>query len=409
MPQTPSEITDADSPEVIRKARQTILLLSGTFFLVFMGTGAQQLYLVPYLQDVTDWTPLMRALVPATVYLSMMVFRVGNVYLLRRWSNWQLTMVGAVTYSLFSLLMLLVFFVKSYPLAIGAAAVWGWGGAAMWAGTTMSILDATDAGKRAHGVGAGTLYAATHAGWLAGSIILGLIYRNHDWQPFSLYIAALGLTLIGNLMVLCHPRDKGFVAHMPTLGDLLDVARRAKVVIAGFLQLTSALSFGLMLGVFGDYVKNTYGGEYIWITGMFYPFVQFCLSYLGGAMAGKLGHGAVLAGSFLIAACAMWVAVSFTTVVAAGFAAAGLAVLAGTVPVVSAAMIGDSADRSRRPLAYGALFVWRDFGVASAAIWSKVLMRDTGDFAGIFQTFALVFVACAFVSLLLRRVAQQRL
>ncbi len=409
MPTNQPETTRADSPEVIARARRTVLLLSGTFFMVFMGTGAQQLYLVPYLRGITDWTPLMCNLVPGMVYLSMMVFRVGNVYLLRKWSNWRLTMVGATTYSLFSVVMLATFYLESYPLALLAAAVWGWGGAAMWAGTTMSILDATDAGRRAHGVGAGTLYAATHGGWLAGAAILGLIYGNPSWQPFSLYIAAIVFTGIGNLMVLTHPRDADFVPQMPTLQDLLVVARRSKVIVAGFLQLTSALSFGIMLGVFGDYIESTYGAQYIWLTGTFYPLVQFCLSYLGGSLADRLGHGTVLAGSFLIAAASMLVAVSFASIVAAALAAAGLAVLSGTVPVVSAAMVGDSADRSRRPLAYGALFVWRDFGVAATAIWSSILMRSTGDFASIFNIFAVVFVVCAFVSLLLRKYARERL
>lgn len=389
-------------------ARRVVLTQSAAFIFIFMGAGAQQLYIAPYLQDCTEWSGLMRGLVAAAVYASMMVFRVANVYLLRRWSDWHLTFIGSLTYTLFTLAMLGTFWVKSYPLAIAAAIVWGWGGAAMWTGTTMQVLAATDAIKR-HGIGTGFLYGAAHAGWLVGTIILGIVYQQTAWEPYSLYLVAAALTVVGNALTWLHPRKADFVPHRPTLSDLLEIAGKAKARIGAFLLVTSSLSFGLMLGVFGDHIKSQHGAQYIWITAMFYPGVRLILSLWGGWLADRTGHGFILAGGFVAAAAGMVLAAQWQTVAAAALAATALALLGGTVPVVATAMVGDSADRTRRPLAYGALFAWRDLGVVLAAVWGKVLMRGGGDFTETFNTFAVAFVLCGLVALMLQRYAKERL
>ena len=402
---TEDAVTLEATREDARKARKTVFLLSGTFFLIFMGAGAQQLYIAPYLEGCTGWSGLMRGLVVATIYASMMVFRVGNVYLLRRWSYWRLTAVGSLTYLLFTLAMLATFWVKSYALLLAAAALWGWGGAAMWTGTTMQILAATDVGKR-HGIATGVLLAATHGGWLVGTVVLGHVYATRE--PYVLYIVAASITMIGSTMAWLQPRDEGAMPPMPALSDLWEIARRAKVRIAAFLQVASALSFGFMLGGFGDHIKAQHGTEYIWVAAALYPAVRLILSFSGGALADRVGHGFILAGGFFVAAAGMLVAGHGQSVGSAAIAALALGTLSGAVPVVATAMVGESADRQRRPLAYGALFAWRDIGVVVAAVWSKVLMRGTLDFGATFASFAYVFVLCGLVALALERYAKER-
>lgn len=399
--------TDIDGEEA-RQARRRLFLLSSTFFFIFAGAGAQQLYTVPYLKDCTEWTGLMRGLVVATVYISMMVFRLGNVYLLRNWSNRRLTFVGSLTYTTFTLVLLATFWLKSYPLAIIGAAVWGWGGAAMWAGTAMQVLEASDKGKR-HGLNTGLLYAGTHGGWMTGVVVLGLVYEHHAWPPYTLYIVAVAITAIGNVLAGMQPASSEAFAEKPTLRELMRVSSRAKVRIAGFLMAASAMAFGLMLSVFGDHVKLQYGVQYIWITAMLYPAGRMVLSIVGGALADRVGHGFLMSAGFVSAAVGMTIAAQWDSIVAMGVAALSLALLNGTVPVASTAMVGDSAERKRRPLAYGALFAYRDLGVVVSAIWGKVLMHEGGQFAQTFSTFTIVFIACGLVALLLQRYARERL
>jgi hypothetical protein len=390
-------------------ARRVLLMQSGAFFFIFLGAGAQQLYLSGYLQVCTDWTPVRRGAVIATVYASMMVFRVANVYLLRGWSDWLLSLVGSLTYTLFTLVMLATFWLKSYPLALAGAVVWGWGASAMWAGTTLQFLAATDAGQRKHGAIQGLLYAVTDAGWLAGTILLGMIHARASLPPYALYAVAAGMTVVGNVLAVLAPRDLEPQGPMPTVGDLLRVASRGKALVAGFLLVASSLSFGLMLGAFRDYLEHTHGPQALWVTAMFYPGMRLMLRFAGGRMSDCMGHATVLATSFLSAAAGMFVAAGWQTIAGAALAAGTLGLLNGAVPVVASAMVGESADRARRPLAYGTLFAWRDLGVVVATLWGQALMGGGGDFAFTFRTFAVVFVVCGVLSLLLQKYAEERL
>jgi len=95
----------------------------------------------------------------------------------------------------------------------------------------------------------------------------------------------------------------------------------------------------------------------------------------------------------------------------AGLAATALMLgfLNGSVPVVSSALIGTSADRARRPLAHGAFFTWRDVGVVTAVVAGNLLGVSTDNFMLVFEVFSGVFCACGVVSLILNAYAEDRL
>ena len=67
------------------------------------------------------------------------------------------------------------------------------------------------------------------------------------------------------------------------------------------------------------------------------------------------------------------------------------------------AMIGDSASRERRHLAFGALFFWRDMGVIFSLFLGQFLLAKLGNFRLCFLVFACIFVLCAFLSMMLVR------
>lgn len=389
--------------------RTQVLLLSAAFFFIFLGAGAQQAFLLPYLAEFTHWSDLQRAFVIAAVYFSMMIFRLGNVYLLRRWPQWLFTILGSLMYAGFTAAMMLVYFVRSYPLALLAAFAWGWGGAAMWMGTTMRILALTDRARR-HGTGMGILYAATHAGWLTGVVVLGMIFDAvQTSRPYLLYASALGFAVLGSCLLLLLPRPREPLPEMPTLSGLAAIMRRAKSRIAAFLLFSAALSFGVVLGVFTDFVERQHGAVWLWRCTLFYPLAQLVLSLAAGLLSERVSHGSVLALGFFGGGVGMLL--PLLTGHPAGLAGTALmlGVLNGTVLVVSVAMIGDSAERARRPLAYGAMFTWRDFGVVVAVVAGKLLGITTDNVALVFEAFAAVFFGCGIVSLILNKYAEERL
>ena len=393
----------------VRRQRSHLLLLVGIFFFIFAGAGAQQLYLVPYLRQITAWSGLKCALLLAVVYTTMMVFRVGNVYLLRHWPDWKWTAAGALTYFLFPTGMFLLAYFPSYALALGFAMLWGWGAAAMWGGTTMQTLALTEGTRGRHGLGMGLLYAGTHAGWFSGVIVLGLIFAHTGARPELLYVAAAGITSVALVLSLALPRSGEVTIAPPSHAMLWQIVTRPKALISIFLLGTSALAFGLMLGAFADYVEVEYGAAYVWITAMFYPGICIVLSFLSGVLSDLGGRAPVLSISFLLGAVGCFLAVAWHSPVALAITAAFLGLLSGAVPVVSASLIGDSAERKRRPLAYGAILTGRDFGAVLGLVSSRVIGGEAADLATSFLVFAGLFLLCAGVSALLQRYVQQRL
>ena len=380
------------------------------FLFLFMGAGAQQAYLLGYLNRVASWPAVRGSVVVATIYFSMLVFRLLHVYLFPDWTDRRLTVTGSLTYLLFTLVMLVTAFVPSLPLVLAGACVWGMGGAMMWAGTTMQTLTAADEAGGRHGTGMGLLYCATHAGWMIGAIVLGNLYR---WLPedrlYYLYVAAAGITLIGNLLAFRLPPTGRVVRELVGLGGLLSAMVRGRTLIAGVLQLVSALAFGLFLGALQRYVEQEHGlGKWVWLSAAMYPATRMVLSLVGGILVDRIGHVPILCGGFLAGAGGLALAIAWHSPVAALVTSLTLALLGGMVPVVASAMIGAGTDAGRRPLVYGIVFSWRDLGVVIAAVGVSLLDMEF-DLGTALTVFMYVFLGCAVLSLLLVRFGRQRM
>jgi predicted MFS family arabinose efflux permease len=305
--------------------------------------------------------------------------------------------------------MFLVAYFPSYPLGICFALLWGWGGAALWGGSTMQTLKLTEGVRSRHGLGMGLLYLGTHAGWLSGVIALGLVLAHRPAAPQLLYAVAAAITFAALVLAIGLPRDSQVTITPPTVAMLWQIATRSKALIAMSLLGTSALAFGLILGTFADYVKAEYGAQYIWITAMFYPGTRAVLSLLSGVLSDLGGRAPVLALSFLLGAVGCALAATWHTPVALAITATCLGLVSGAVPVVSASLVGDSAERKRRPLAYGVLFTGRDLGTVAGLVGSRIVGGAAADLRTSFVLFAALFALCAGISAMLQRHAAQRL
>jgi len=398
------------APDPSHLARRVVWTLTAANLFLFFGAGAQQQFLMSYLGDLTPWGATARSAIIAGVYFSMMFFRIANVWLLRRWPDRRQTIVGALTYTGFCVAMAAFFFKRQYALALGAALVWGWGGAALWAGSSLQILAATDRGKAQYGSTVGVLYTATHLGFALGVVGLDWVYSSvGEGSLYLLYVVAAAVSLVGNVVLLTTPRLDHVEPEKPSLIALLQLMSKGKALISGFLQFASALSFGLMLGSFGDVIKVSYGKGWIWLLAAPYPLARLAWGWASGAISDRLGRAWSLAGSFLfvaasLAGCGMW-----SSPATIGVASAALGLLSSTVPVIASAIVGDSADRRRRPLAYGSLFVYHGAGVATATLAGAVLRSHFATFQPVFLIFAGIFAVCGVVSVALQRWAEQRL
>ena len=76
-------------------------VLSGAFFFLFMGAGAQQQFLLPYLREATSWGTMRYSSVLAAVYFSFMLWRLGIGYSIRALGEYRSIVLGSLTYTAF--------------------------------------------------------------------------------------------------------------------------------------------------------------------------------------------------------------------------------------------------------------------------------------------------------------------
>ena len=379
-----------------------LMVLSATFFFIFLGPGAVQQHLDKVLGD-------KRFYVLATVYLSFCFWRVFVGITIQWLGDFLSELFGAATYVLFAATML---FSTSWPVVLVAACVWGWGAASFWITSQSQVLDAT----RRYGASSGLLYAFTVGGQALGVGLLALIAAR--WQPtggWTLTEVLLGTCVVlgvpGLVLICLVPRRK--VERTPfSLRAFWAIASQKPIVLVGIIQLLSALSYGVLLGILSEIAKATAGGQ--WPTVPFYV-ARLVLVFPAGALADRIGKERVLKFSFLLAAAGLLVAVMWRSSpgLSLGICAAAMATQSVLAASNSMALMGDIAKSENRHMALGAVFFWRDLGVviplfiAGALKGRLARMGDATAVADVFYTslfgFAAVLVASAFICDALRR------
>ncbi|MGD8239397.1 MAG: MFS transporter [Armatimonadota bacterium] len=391
------------APPATQRIPIDLLLLPIAFFFLFAGAGAQQTYLLAYLEEVAGWEPVKRAWVLAAVYLSFSFFRVANVYLLRSLADHLSILLGALTYLLFIFCVLLA--PTSYPLLVIAAVVWGWGAAAVWSGSSTRMLDVTDTRER-YGAASSFLYGGTHAGFLVGVVLLGMLRTR--FGGFTVCWVAVNITAVAVLVLTRLPR-RDIPRETPSLRALAGMALSAKGATVGFFLLTSSLGFGLLIAALDEYVGGRHSARLVPFVLASFPAARLVVSFAGGILSDRFGRHRVFLAGFGLTAAGLIGCVIYEHPASVALAALFMGGLHAGIPVAAMALIGDSADRGRRPLAYGALFVWRDLGIVVAILASRILQVHTGGFETVLLSFGVLFALCCIPAALLGRRAEERL
>lgn len=382
-----------------------VMVLSAAFFFIFMGAGAQQQYLVPYLDKYLGFSN--PTIVLAAVYLTFLVFRILSAYIVPHMGDYWSIVLGAATYVLF---VVSVLFFREHWLILGAALMWGIGAALFWVSSTVRVLDVTDK-KGRYGKPSGMLYASTHAGFLTGVLLLGFVLDR--WNYEGLFRAALGVTLIGWVIILFISRT-GLARESPQFREFIEVWRTRKGKIVGVYNTLSSLGFGIMLGVFAQYTFAEFGPVVLKVA-VFFSISRMLASSYGGILTDRIGTHRVLLFGFVISAIGLVVPVLSVSIVGLGIAAFSLGILGGVVPVAAMSIVGDSTLAARRYVAMAALFIWRDFGVAVGLLGGDFIRNILGGssaeegFHSAFVAFAVIFAVCAALSPVLGRAAEEKL
>lgn len=369
-------------------------VLSLAFFFIFMGASFQQ-FLIPYLQETTSWSSMKCSTILVMVYATFIFWRIFVSYSIPVLGDYLSIVLGSLTYSGF---VAILYLTKQYHLLMFAAFVWGWGAASLWIVSSTQVLDA--ARESRYGMASGVFYAATHAGFAVGVMVLGRM--GERFSKDAMLLSAFAAMVIGNIVMLFVPRKR--VKRESDIRVIFSMMRAAKVKIVGFFLFASSLGFGFLLGAFTGVAEGKENSfVYLANAAFLFPFARFILSFLGGAISDKLGKAITLFLAFIISSLGLFLAGIWSNIVTAGFSAFALGIQGGLVPVAAMAMIGDSAPAERRHLAFGALFVWRDLGVVVSVFLGQYLRLLLGGFRSCFLVFACIFLFCALLSVVLVR------
>ena len=260
------------------------------------------------------------------------------------------------------------------------------------------MLDAAQGSR--YGSASGIFYAATHAGFAVGVMLLGRMGQRFGTD--MVLLSALAAMVIGNVVILFVPRKR---VHRETdIRVIFAMIRTTKVKIVGFFLFASALGFGFLLGAFtGVAEAKEHGFVYLANAAVLFPLARLVLSFSGGAISDRLGRAKTLVLAFVISSLGLFFAGIWSNIVTLGLSALGLGIQGGLVPVAAMAIIGDSAVAERRHLAFSALFIWRDLSVVVSIFLGQYLRSLLGGFKPCFIVFAGIFLLCALLSLILVR------
>jgi len=383
------------------KPPRDLLILSISFFFIFMGAGAVQQHLtsVPVVQAHSTY-------VLAILYTAMMIGRVFVAYSIVKLGGFLSEILGAVTYFLFALGLGLLNRVEwVYLLAV----IWGLGGSSMWITSGCHILEASQ--RRHYGTASGFFYMMSLTGQTLGVFLLQVVVTwaaVHGKSPRIMPLVAAGITLIGIAVMFGVEKGVSFKEEF-RFSSFYRILVDERMFLVGIVQLLAAMCFGILLGVFQDYSKAKLGNQYPAVA--FFA-IKALMSVMGGRLSDFLGRDRILRYGFLLSTAGMLIAGMWTSrpMLSLSLCALALGTQAALVPTASTALVGDLVAGERRHLGLGAIFVWRDVGVVVALLFGKALAGLLGgqplaigpiSLQGqqvVFLVFALVFAFCALIT-----------
>ena len=192
------------------------------------------------------------------------------------------------------------------------------------------------------------------------------------------------------------------------------MAVSGKGALVGILLLCSSLGYGILLGPVQISVRDLLPAVWLGIVPFAFYATKSVLSYAGGRLSDRIGRETVIMGGFLLAAAGLALGASWTSTVGLLFCSFAMALQNALAPTSATAVLADATSSERRHLALGAMFAWRDLGVAVGLLGSMGLQalapaNPRGTAMVTFYSFAGVFAICAALSGILARRVEEKI
>ena len=369
--------------------KRDLSILSGATFLIFMGAGALQPYISPYLRDIRGLSSIQASLILTTVYFTMAFSRIFTGSIVYYLSLYLTIFLGALTYTIF---IVILGYTRYFSLWIIGSLLWGIGAAMFWTGISTQVLNKSSIAK--YGTSTGVLRFFTQIGLLIGFFILGQFLTKYGYSSFFLF--AVLVTTLGIAITLFVSRENYEYPRLPVKEILFSMINKEAWLIS-LLLFVSSFSYGLILNLLNFFVKKSFGLEMMNKTLIFFYLSAGIFSLSGGIISDRIGRKRTLTFAFLIGVLGLVILLFWNNPLIVSLTSFFLGLEFAIVPTVSTAWIGDITTRRERPTVLGAISSWGNLGVAFSIIFGGLLIQWEVSFKRSFLIFAALFF---FLSLL---------
>ena len=402
---------EEDASILVRDLRNTFAIPL-VFFFLFVGVGAVQPYIVPYLKGRHGLSPLQASMVVATVYFVFGFARFFSGFVIKAIQKKPTIMLGALGYFCF---VLVLRYGHAFSTFLMGSVMWGVAAGLIWTASSTQVLDAATEDRFGRASGVLLLFAkfgitigVVVLGWaLAGEISmrqLSSVYveKNAATDYTAFFRISLSFGGLAVLLTLLVPYIRVEV-DPPRMRYILRFFSHLSNWLVPAVLFVSFFSYGFMLTLFNQYIKEQWGIHRVMPITFCFMFSGVCVTYVAGWLSDRVGRGPVLAGSFAAGALAQGILAVEGGPWLAALAACLLGFQFGGVPTVANAWVGDRSTEVDRPTAHACAFAWRDFGIAIAALMGGWLRQQGIGFRYGFAAFGLIFLAAAGASVLVAR------
>jgi MFS family permease len=394
-----------------------LLILTGSFFFLFLGTGALQQFILPILGTQIGLQDTHAAGVLAAVYLAGPLFLgvYGHVYRLLR-ERWCLVL-GGLMYTLFPAGVLLAsryatpqggLWSTAGLIVLAFGILWGFGAEIIWATGPTQVINTSPSSR--YGSLSGIFQSGTYGGQMAGVLMLGTVLAASA-DPASgqraLLVTAVGISLVGNVLAL------GLRTHERTqpparLGDALLCLRSLAGRYLVMLSVASYLGWGLVLSALTGLIQDIGAQQKLHLIVLPFYAGRLVSAWLAGRISDAVGRERVMLTGFLLGT----VGLAFTGLAPSpatiAVVSAVLGMQAAMVGVASTAAVGDYIASSERHLVFAGTNAWGYLAAGLTILGSQWLRQHGGTVAPPLEVFAVFYGACAvLVESMRRRLARR--
>lgn len=362
--------------------------------LLFLGSGATQPYIVPYLKGL-GYSPFVSSLVIAFIYISQIPTRFFIHKLESLLGQIPVVFIGISGYSLYAIIFALSnqlwqFLLATIILGITSALFW----------TSGVVLLLNNSNRERYGRAVGALYAGVGLG-----TAIGVLYLNKILTLFggrSMFLIA-GIPPILGLILIMRLRFRNIVVSKGINLNSLKEIIRLETFIVGILLFISSFSYGIVYGGFSILISREIGLGWIGILSISFYLLKSLFSEIGGKISDLLGRRFSFIISFILGALAslmLGIAKSPYIFVLAGSL---LGFQVSTVSVNANAWIGDMASLEDRSSYMAFIFAFSALGVVVSLLMSGYFLATPERTFLVFILFSILNIVAAILSIFTSR------